>query len=186
MNFFCILIKLVFFSFLSYSLVFADQKMADNFNNNPEQRWMFFADTVMGGRSSGDVVFNKSSNNNYAHLSGIVTTENNGGFIQMRTLMAPKIDTDKYQGIYLKVYGNNKYYSIHLRTRYTIAPWQYYSFEFFASKEWVEIKAPFKEFSKSNFYQPKKLENQEVNSIGLIAGFENFMANICMAEIGLY
>ena len=82
-EFFLYINKISFRFFLSYSLVFADQKMADDFNNN-QNKDGFFADTVMGGRSSGDVVFNKSSNNNYAHLSGIVTTENNGGFIQIR------------------------------------------------------------------------------------------------------
>ena len=106
MNFFCILIKLVFFSFLSYSLVFADQKMADNFNNNPEQRWMFFADTVMGGRSSGNVVFGNLSNKNYAHLSGLVTTENNGGFIQIRKKVYGL--NSSVQTIKLKAKGNNE------------------------------------------------------------------------------
>ena len=86
----------------------------------------------MGGVSEGSAKLDKVEKTKCHRMTGNVSTENNGGFIQMRTLMAPKIDTDKYQGIYLKVYGNNKYYSIHLRTRYTIAPWQYYSFEFFA------------------------------------------------------
>ena len=180
-----VLILLIFIDKANSKIMVLD-KLDNPGTTLQNQKWSFVTDGVMGGLSSGKVNIENIKGVPCYRMTGNVTTENNGGFIQMRTLMAPKIDTDKYQGIYLKVYGNNKYYSIHLRTRYTIAPWQYYSFDFFASKEWVEIKAPFKEFSKSNFYQPKKLENQEVNSIGLIAGFENFKANICMAEIGLY
>jgi hypothetical protein len=51
---------------------------------------------------------------------------------------------------------------------------------------WLKIKAPFKDFKKSNFYQPKKLLNQNINSIGLVAAFDNFYADVCLAEIGFY
>ena len=44
----------------------------------------------------------------------------------------------------------------------------------------------FKDFKKSNFYQPKNLVNQEIKTIGLVAGFDDFQADICLAEIGLY
>ena len=52
--------------------------------------------------------------------------------------------------------------------------------------KWMKIKAPFSNFTKSNFYQPKKLINQRIKSMGLVAGFEDFSADICLAEIGLY
>ena len=119
-------------------------------------------------------------------MTGNVTTENNGGFIQIRTLINPLINASKYEGIYIKVFGNNKNYSLHLRTKLTIAPWQYYSYSFLAKNEWLEIKAPFIDFKKSNFYQPKKLKNQKIKSLGLVAAFDNFYADICLAEIGLY
>ena len=119
-------------------------------------------------------------------MTGNVTTENNGGFIQIRTLINPLINLKNFEGIYIKVYGNNKNYSLHVRTQLTVAPWQYYSYSFVAKEEWIEIKAPFKDFKKSNFYQPQKLSNQNIKSIGLIAGFENFYSDICLGEIGLY
>ena len=67
-----------------------------------------------------------------------------------------------------------------------LAPWQYYSFNFLSKNEWLKIKAPFKDFKKSNFYQRKQLANQKIKSIGFVAGFDNFYADICLAEIGLY
>ena len=91
----------------------------------------------MGGRSSGDVVFNKSSNNNYAHLSGIVTTENNGGFIQIRKKVSGL--TNSTQEITLKAKGNNEIYHIFLRTSGTILPWQYYKAEFKVTNNWKKL-----------------------------------------------
>ena len=84
MNLLNICTKIILISFFSFSIGFCDEKMNDFFDNNPEKRWIFFADTVMGGKSSGKVVFRNQNGMNYAHLSGTVTTENNGGFIQIR------------------------------------------------------------------------------------------------------
>tara|TARA_Y100000768_G_C23589692_1_gene500989 strand:- start:234 stop:593 length:360 start_codon:yes stop_codon:yes gene_type:complete len=119
-------------------------------------------------------------------MSGNVTTENNGGFIQIRTSIIPNININKFNGIYIKIFGNNKKYNLFIRTGLTLAPWQYYSFSFFSPDEWIEVKAPFDEFKKSNFYQPKKLLNQKIKSIGLVAAFNDFKSDICLSEIGFY
>ena len=96
------------------------------------------------------------------------------------------IDTNDYKGIYIKVYGNEKDYSIHLRTGLTFAPWQYYSYTFAIKKNWSEIRAPFEQFKKSNFYQPKSIIGQNIKSVGLVAGFDDFKSDICLSEIGFY
>ena len=162
----------------------------DNLNNPgltiQGNRWQFFTDGVMGGKSSGKVIIDNIGGNKCYRMTGNVTTENNGGFIQIRSILNPPIKINNYEGIYLKVFGNNNKYFLHLRTPFTMAPWQYYSFSFQATNEWVEIKAPFVKFKKSNFYQPEKLLNQNITSIGLVAGFENYQADICLAEIGFY
>ena len=54
------------------------------------------------------------------------------------------------------------------------------------SKNWQEIKAPFSKFKRSHFYQPKNVKKQKINSVGLVAGFDDFKADICLAEIGFY
>ena len=150
------------------------------------QVWSFFTDAVMGGISEGKVKVDQINNIPCYRMIGNVTTENNGGFIQIRSLIYPIISVSDYQGIYLRVYGNNKRYFLHIRTAFTIAPWQYYSYGFNAQSNWIEIKAPFSNFKKSNFYQPRKLVNQKIKSIGLVAGFDDYQADICLTEIGLY
>ncbi len=150
------------------------------------QVWSFFTDGVMGGLSEGNVTIEQVNNVLCYRMVGNVTTENNGGFIQIRTLINPHINASQYKGIYIKIFGNIKNYFLHIRTPQTLAPWQYYSFKFKTLNNWTEIRAPFSNFKKSNFYQPQDLLNQKIKSIGLVAGFDDFKADICLAEIGFY
>ena len=62
----------------------AEDMMIENFESKPETRWRFFTDRVMGGVSSGKVAFIREDGRVHAHMTGNVSTENNGGFIQMR------------------------------------------------------------------------------------------------------
>ena len=153
---------------------------------NNSNSWKFFTDGVMGGLSKGRVIKDTVEEVKCYRMTGNITTENNGGFIQIRLDFDTKDKINEYEGFYIKVYGNNKKYYLHIRTGLTLAPWQYYAHSFNANKQWNIIKTPFKDFKRSNFYQPKKLNNQKIKSVGLIAGFDNYQADICLAEIGLY
>ena len=150
------------------------------------QKWDFISDRVMGGVSSGKFKVEDIASIKCYRMTGVVSTENNGGFIQIRTKLNPRINTNNYKGVYVKVYGNEKKYNIHLRTDLTFAPWQFYSYTFNSPKNWIEIRAPFKEFKKSNFYQPKSIIGQKIKSIGLVAGFDDFNSDICLGEIGFF
>ena len=156
------------------------EKLNDNLS------WRFFTDGVMGGLSEGTVKKDNIQGIQCYKMSGDVTTENNGGFIQIRLDLDPKNEINKYEGLYLKIYGNNQKYYLHIRAGLTLAPWQYYSHSFITNNQWTTIKTPLKDFKRSNFYQPKKLDNQKIKTIGLVAGFDNYEADICLAEIGLY
>ena len=153
---------------------------------NQSQKWNFITDQVMGGVSNGKFTVEKIDGVKCYRLTGDVSTKNNGGFIQIRTQVNPKINTKDFQGVYFKVHGNQRIYNIHLRTGLTLAPWQYYSYSFLSPKKWIKITAPFAEFKKSNFYQPKTILGQNIKSIGLVAGFDDFKSDICLGEIGFY
>ena len=150
------------------------------------QRWTFITDGVMGGLSEGQINILIEDNIKCYKMIGNVTTKNNGGFIQIRTSLLPYIQAKDFKGIYLKAKGNNKNYSLHIRTSLSLGYWQYYSYSFFLKNNFVEIKIPFSDFKKSNFDQPNRLFNQNIKSIGLVAGFEDFYADICLSEIGFY
>ena len=84
----------------------------------------------MGGFSEGQVTLENKLNTPCYNMTGNVTTENNGDFIQIRTPIKTLINSNKYKGIYIKVYGNNIKYSLHIRIKLTLAPWQYYFYSF--------------------------------------------------------
>ena len=187
-----LIIGIFLFIFCNFSMIHAKENLMilDNLSTpgitTQKQNWAFFTDGVMGGLSQGKAIISNVDGNDCYHMTGYVTTENNGGFIQIRNQLKPLISTKDYKGIYLKVYGNKENYSIHLRTALTMAPWQYYKFSFSTKNQWNEIRAPFSDFEKSNIYQPSKLIGQKIKSIGLVAGFKDFKADICLSEIGFY
>ena len=153
---------------------------------NQSQEWNFITDQVMGGVSTGKFIVERVDGVMCYRMTGDVSTKNNGGFIQIRTKLNPVVRSKEYYGVYIKVYGNEKYYNLHLRTELSLAPWQYYSYTFTSTKNWIIIKAPFEQFKKSNFYQPKSLLGQSIKSVGLVAGFDDFESDICLSEIGFY
>ena len=153
---------------------------------NQSQQWNLITDQVMGGVSTGKFIVEKVDGVMCYRMTGDVSTKNNGGFIQIRAKLSPEINSKDYNGVYIKVYGNEKNYNLHLRTGLTLAPWQYYSYTFVSTKKWSEIRAPFEQFKKSNFYQPKSILGQSIKSVGLVAGFNDFKSDICLSEIGFY
>ena len=183
------IIFLIFF-LLCQNIVYSKEMILDQLKNpkitNQSQKWNFITDQVMGGVSTGKFIVEKVDGEMCYRMTGDVSTKNNGGFIQIRAKLNPEINSKDYEGVYVKVYGNEKNYNLHLRTALTLAPWQYYSFTFFSSEKWVIIKAPFIEFKKSNFYQPKSILGQNIKSVGLVAGFNDFKSDICLSEIGFY
>ena len=153
---------------------------------NQSQQWKFITDQVMGGVSTGKFTVEKVEGVMCYRMTGDVSTKNNGGFIQIRAKLNPEINSTDYDGVYVKVYGNEKNYNLHLRTGLTLAPWQYYSYTFSTTKNWSEIRAPFEKFKKSNFYQPNSILGQNIKSVGVVAGFDDFRSDICLSEIGFY
>tara|TARA_B100001123_G_C15121633_1_gene951588 strand:- start:60 stop:560 length:501 start_codon:yes stop_codon:yes gene_type:complete len=149
-------------------------------------KWQFFTDGVMGGLSSGNTIVEKYKQKKCYRMTGNVTTANNGGFIQMRVQIKHPLQSHDYTGVYLNAFGNNHKYAIHIRTSFTVAPWQYYASSFFLKDEWTEIKLPFSNFKKSNFYQPRSLLYQQIKTVGIVAAFDDFYADIAVSEIGFY
>ena len=73
--------KFIFLFFILTQEAVGDTIFKDNFEN--PKKWQFISDQVMGGVSSGKVEFLNDNNNLYARLTGNVSTENKGGFIQI-------------------------------------------------------------------------------------------------------
>lgn len=163
----------------------AQEMMIDTFENRPETRWTFFADTVMGGVSNGDVAFLSDEDAVFARMTGSVSTQNNGGFIQIRTEL-PTAPPEGVTGIRLIVRGNDQPYFVHLRTSGTILPWQYYQARFDVTRDWTEVKLPFNAFKASGRLLKAVPGAGRIKSVGIVAFGRDHQAEIDVREVGFY
>jgi hypothetical protein len=167
------------------SHLIAEDIMMENFENNPEARWRFFADTVMGGVSTGQVEFKTEHGKSYAHMTGQVSTANNGGFIQIRMDLPTSVPAGT-QGIRLTVRGNVQSYFVHLRTNGTLLPWQYYQAKFDVTQDWTKVELPFSSFEASGSVLRDTPRAQNLKSVGIVAYGRDHDAEIGVHEINFY
>ena len=101
----------------------------------PLDGWTGTSDRVMGGISRATVAVEDVAGRRWIRLTGRVRLENQGGFIQMATDLAPDggpVDLSAYSGLRLLVRGNGERYGCHLRTTACVRPWQSYRQELVA------------------------------------------------------
>ena len=165
----------------------SETMIIDNLTPEKNQKWVFFTDRVMGGVSSGKLEIGSEDGSNFYRMTGNVSTANNGGFIQFQADLSNISNTEEvFNGIKIKVRGNNENYQIFIRTNLTVLPWQYYSSEFYASNQWKEIKLPFSSFKRSNFYQPKNINNTDIRTLGIVAYGKDYSADLNVGLIEFY
>lgn len=163
----------------------AEDRMTETFEQQPETRWRFFTDGVMGGVSSGQVRFVREGGQAHAHMTGTVSTENNGGFIQMR-MDLPEGASDGATGVRLTVRGNDQRYFVHLRTRGTVLPWQYYQAGFEVTGDWMGIRLPFEAFKPSGRLLRSVPRGGDLTALAVVAFGRDHDAEIDLREIGFY
>lgn len=148
-------------------------------------RWDYFSDQVMGGVSQGQASFEQSGDQAVLRLTGKVRTANNGGFIQARTKLDAPLPTTA-QGIILNVRGNSQTYYIHIRTTWTLFPWQFYQASFEASEDWREVRIPFGDFAPYGRMLRKTFDAQAVQSMAVVAFGRDHEADLSIRAIGTY
>ncbi|RUS60855.1 NADH ubiquinone oxidoreductase [Pseudorhodobacter sp. E13] len=163
---------------------FAEDAMIDLPVNDPS-RWDYFSDQVMGGVSQGRVTFETEQGQPILHLSGRVSTANNGGFIQARAkLEAPLPETA--QGIILTVRGNGQPYYLHIRTKWTVLPWQLFQAKFDTAQTWQEIRVPFSAFAPYGGLLRQSFKVSDVRSVAVVAFGRDHDADLSVRAIGVY
>ncbi len=167
------------------SQALAGDMMIEDFKTQPETRWKFFADTMMGGVSSGQIRFVTEGDRKHAQMTGSVSIENNGGFIQMRMAL-PSPPPEGTVGVRLVIRGNDQRYFVHLRTSGTILPWQYYQAGFEATSTWTEVRLPFTGFTASGALLRKVPRADSLTSIGIVAFGRNHDVDISVREVAFY
>lgn len=143
--------------------------------------WSYLADTVMGGVSEGRA----RVEDGVVRLTGTVSTANRGGFIQVRSTLATPLPAGT-EGLVLRVRGNGERYFIHLRTRATRLPWQYYQASFETTADWQEVRLPLAAFNPSGRLLLGRIDPTKIRSIGLVAYGRDHAADVSLAALGSY
>jgi len=170
-----ILILLLMCSQSNAEIIFTDKL-------HPTNEWILITDKVMGGISTGEYNYIKIDNNDVIKITGNVLTKNNGGFIQIRRNL-DAINLSNAKNIEVMAKGNNEKYFIHLRTSFTILPWQYYQYSFTVGENFKNFVLPIKNFKKSGLLLPNKINPQNIKSIGIVAFGKNYRAELAVKEI---
>lgn len=153
----------------------------ETFDTEASARWDYVQDGVMGGVSQGQAALEDGA----VRLTGTVSTENNGGFIQVRQ----RLDggwPETADGLQLRVRGNGERYYVFLRTTSARRPWHSYRAAFTAEAEWQDITLPFSAFEPSQDSLPARFTADEIRSIGLVAYGRDHSADLSVSQIALY
>ncbi len=163
----------------------AQTAVIEDFKMQPETRWRFFTDQVMGGVSTGGVDFAKEDGHAFARMTGRVSTANRGGFIQMRLDLANP-PPEGTTGVRLMVRGNDQRYFVHLRTGGTLLPWQYYQAGFDVTESWAEVRLPLESFGASGALLRSVPRPGNLASVAIVAYGRDHDPRIDVREVGFY
>ena len=148
--------------------------------------WRLVSDRVMGGVSSGRLGPDSVDGRPCLHLTGEVSLENDGGFLQASLDLAESgyLDASAYAGIELEVLGNGEDYNLHLRTGDTTLVWQSYRATFATMPTWQTLRLPFAGFSPYRIDRP--LDRTRLRRLGIVAIGRPMQADVCIARLNLY
>lgn len=149
--------------------------------------WRGFSDRVMGGVSNANLTQDTVGGRSCIRLTGNVTRDNGGGFIQM-ALYLPRsnggFDASNYKGVELLVHGNDEAYNAHIRT--ADAGWhdQSYRATFEAESRWQTVRLPWSAFEAHRM--PASMDTTRILRLGLLGWMREFDADLALGEVALY
>ncbi|MGP9822336.1 CIA30 family protein [Salinarimonas sp. NSM] len=168
-------------------MILNDFSRADGDADPDAGAWRLISDRVMGGVSDGRAIVETVAGRRALRLTGRVSLENDGGFVQMARDLAPDgepVDLSGFAGLELDVIGNGEAYGVHLRTRDVARPWQSYRAGFVAPPGWTRLRLPFADFRPHRIETPLDLSG--ARRIGLVAIGRAFQADLALARLSLY
>lgn len=163
-----------------------DDRCRDDLVSALGTTWRMVADTVMGGVSSGRLQPAVMESRPCLRLTGRVSLDNDGGFLQMSLDLSPagELDASAWSGVELTVRGNGETYNVHLRNRDTRIVWQSYRATFRADPQWRLVRLPFAEFRPYRIDRPLVLRH--LRRLGLVAIGREMEVDLCVARVAFY
>lgn len=170
------------------------------FTPDSVKNWKYFSDQVMGGISEGQVSLEQDGDKVFIRLSGDIRTDNNGGFIQLRTstslsnkpLMFKSIhnskkDGKKLQGIRLNARGNGETYHIFIQT--SLLHWlpiDFHTATFDTGPNWEMVEIPFNKFKKLKNDKDSNIDAEDIKTFGIVAYGRDFTSDLSVSSIEFY
>lgn len=149
--------------------------------------WEFVADTVMGGVSTGQLRAMTVAGREAMRLTGDVSLENDGGFVQMAADLGGSggvLDASEFMGVEIDVIGDGQSYDLRLRTNDLSRPWQSYRVAFTATQDWQTLRFAFSEFERNKTDVP--FDAGRLRRIGILAVGSEMQADVAIADLRLY
>ncbi|MFP4127167.1 MAG: CIA30 family protein [Alphaproteobacteria bacterium] len=149
--------------------------------------WELIVDGVMGGRSTATMRRATVAGRPAVRLEGVVSLENNGGFVQLALDLrgdGGTVDAGAWTGIALDVVGNDETYNLHLRTKDVVRPWQSYRASFRAPPSWTTVHLPFAAFTAHRLDAPFAV--RRLRRLGIVAIGRAFTADVAVGGVRFY
>lgn len=150
-------------------------------------QWQYFSDGVMGGFSKGTAHHGLVDGRPALQLSGTVSLDNNGGFIQVALdlgISGQPLDAAGASGVAVCLCGDGGSYAVNLRTTDTQRPWQSYRSPIDSTRQWTTHYLPFAQFIPHRIDRP--LDCGRLRRIGLIAIGNPGAARVAISRLALY
>ena len=157
----------------------------DDFSGDVGARWDYVADNVMGGVSSGRAEVTGTGEGALLRLTGLVSTKNNGGFIQVRRRFSEPWPDDA-QGLQLRIKGNGQIYYVFLKTPGLSRVWYSYRAQFKTAAQWQDVRLRFDQFVPSHTAMPLVFAPSDVTSIAIVGYGADFEADVSVDRITVY
>lgn len=139
--------------------------------------WQCVSDQIMGGVSHGNLQRALLHDESALHLTGDVSLENNGGFLQMA------LDVDPFPGlraVCLRVCGAGRY-NVHLRTDQATRVWQSWRASFQAGPDWSDITLALADFTPHRIDAP--IDPARLRRIGIVAIGQAMPVDLALARL---
>ena len=151
-----------------------------------DPQWEYVSDGVMGGVSRGGLTRSEVAGRQAMRLTGDVSLDNNGGFVQMAFDLVPGggvFDASGWDAVEIDVHGNDQVYDLRLRTDQLSRPWQSFRTDFVARPEWQTLTFPFATFEAHR--TDARFDPARLRRIGLLGIGRVFHADVSVGAVRL-
>ena len=145
-----------------------------------QSAWEAVSDRVMGGVSEGTLALTDLDGRLALRLTGRVSLENDGGFLQMARDMDP---APRAAGIALTLRGCGQGYNLHLRTRDLDRPWQSFRAPLPTDGTWQEHRIRWADLAPHR--TEARFDPATLCRLGLVAIGQEMEADLALHRLGL-